>query len=98
VTLTETVPENTTFVATGSTAGWSCPDASAAGTRCTMDIGALRAGASGSAMFRAKVNQPLAPGIDGVSNTVSIADDGTHGAATGSHVATTSTTVGGSRT
>ncbi len=36
VVVTETVPANTTFTTTGSSAGWSCADGAAAGTTCTL--------------------------------------------------------------
>ena len=36
VVVTETVPDNTTFTTTGSSAGWSCVDGAAAGTTCTL--------------------------------------------------------------
>jgi uncharacterized repeat protein (TIGR01451 family) len=79
VTLTETVPANTTFNAASSTAGWSCANGSAAGTTCTFSVGSLAGGASGSATFAVTVVNPVAAGVTQTSNTASIADDGANG-------------------
>jgi uncharacterized repeat protein (TIGR01451 family) len=51
VVITETVPENTTFDAAGSSPGWSCADGSEAGTVCELSIGDLAIGESGSVAF-----------------------------------------------
>ena len=56
VTITETVPGNTTFDAGGSTSGWSCDDESAAGTTCEFGIGTLASGAEGSVQFGLNVD------------------------------------------
>ncbi len=79
VTLTETVPANTTFDAANSTAGWSCADGAAAGTTCTFSVGTVAAGANGTVDFAVRVNNPLPAGVAQVSNSASIADDGSHG-------------------
>ena len=76
----EVVPANTRFNAAGSSAGWSCADASPAGTECTLSIGDLAAGANGVARFAVTVNSPLPSGVKEVTNTSSISDDGTNGA------------------
>ncbi|MBK9711649.1 MAG: DUF11 domain-containing protein [Kouleothrix sp.] len=75
VTLTETVPANTTFRAAGSTSGWSCADGAPAGTICTHSIGALAAGASGTATFAVTVDTPLPAGISRIDNSATIGDD-----------------------
>lgn len=80
VTLTETVPAFTSFTAGASTAGWSCSPDGTAGSTCTLALGALSAGATGSATFGVTVNSPLPPSVAQVANTASIADDGSHGA------------------
>lgn len=80
VTLTETVPANTTFVVAGSTATWSCADGSPAGTACALNVGAVNAGSNGTATFIVRVITPVPTGVDTITNTVSIADDGTNGA------------------
>ena len=80
VVITETVPANSTFVAAGSTPGWSCAHGSPAGTVCTFALGSLAVGASGSVQFAVKVNDPLAVGVSVISNSASIGDDGRNGA------------------
>ena len=80
VVLTETVPDDTTFDAAGSTPGWSCPDGSPAGTPCTLAVGLLAgAGGSGAAVFAVQLDDPLPPGIFTLENCAAIADDGTNG-------------------
>ncbi|HEX8265600.1 MAG TPA: Ig-like domain repeat protein, partial [Pyrinomonadaceae bacterium] len=80
VFITETVPANTTFNAAASTAGWSCVNGSPAGTICILTIGTVNNSASGSATFAVTVVNPIAAGVTQISNTASIADDGTQGA------------------
>jgi uncharacterized repeat protein (TIGR01451 family) len=80
VVLTETVPANTTFNAGASTAGWVCSPDNNAGSTCTLAIGALAAGGGNqTATFAVTVDNPLPPGVTDISNTASIADDGTNG-------------------
>jgi len=80
VVLTETVPADTTFDAAGSSAGWSCADNSPAGTSCTLAIGAVAGGGAGDSRgFAVRLADPLPGGVDSVSNTASIADDGANG-------------------
>lgn len=78
VQLREVVPANTRFEAAASTAGWSCANASPAGTLCTLNLGTLNPGASGSAVFAVKAlntsNGPLL-----IINVARILDDGSHG-------------------
>ncbi len=76
VRLTETVPANTTFSAAASTAGWSCPDGSGAGTVCTLIIGSLPVGATGSATFAVTVANPVPAGTTSVANTATLTDSG----------------------
>lgn len=92
VTISETVPEGMTFTASGSTAGWSCADGASAGTACTLVVGTLNAGASGSVAF---VATPMTapPAAHQVFDTATIADDGSHGPATGTRTSSTSVTV-----
>lgn len=80
VTLTEHVPENTTFDAAASTAGWGCAHGAPAGTACTFTIGDAAAGAGGTVAFAATAVVPLPAGVVRFENTVSIADDGASGA------------------
>jgi uncharacterized repeat protein (TIGR01451 family) len=79
VTLTETVPANTTFNPGASTAGWSCAPDNNAGSTCTLAIGSVAAAAGGSATFAVTVDDPLPGGVTEVSNSASIADDGANG-------------------
>ncbi len=74
VTLTETIPANTTFAAASSSAGWTC-----GASTCSYTVGPLAAGASGSVTFGVHVGYPLDPGTDHVHNSVAITDDGTNG-------------------
>ena len=60
VILTETVPANTTYEATGS-AAWSCADESVAGTVCTINVGSLAPGASADRTFNVEVINPVVP-------------------------------------
>lgn len=78
VVLTETVPTGTTFVAGPSTAGWSCTPDNSAGSACTLAIGAVAAGGSGTATFAVRVAFPFVTSSP-LSNTASIADDGSNG-------------------
>jgi uncharacterized repeat protein (TIGR01451 family) len=81
VVITETVPANTTFNSAASTAGWSCTPSGNAGSTCTLAVGALAA-ASGNrtATFAITVANPVPGGVTQISDTASIADDGTNGA------------------
>jgi uncharacterized repeat protein (TIGR01451 family) len=75
VRLIEVVPANTTFDSTSSAAGFSCsPDANA-GSTCTLNVGTLSSGASGSGAFGVIVNDPLPGGVTETSNTARITDE-----------------------
>ena len=80
VTITDTVPAHATFNAALSTAGWSCANGDPAGTVCTFSYGNLAAGASGSVTFAVTVVTPLPSGVTQISNSASVADDGSNGA------------------
>ena len=82
VTLTETVPANTTFRSLGSTAGWSCAEGAVAGTTCTLNIGSLAGSAAGTATFVVRVVTPVSAGTTQIVNSATISDG------------TTSTTAG----
>ena len=79
VVITEHVPVGATFNSAASTAGWSCPNGSAAGTACThaAGTGTVAGGGSGSVNFAITVVDPIASGLTQISNTATIADDGT---------------------
>jgi uncharacterized repeat protein (TIGR01451 family) len=80
VVLTETVPANTTFNAGASTAGWVCAPDNNAGSTCTLAAGTVAGGGSQAATYAVTVVNPVAAGVSQISNTASVADDGTHGA------------------
>ncbi|MCB9436685.1 MAG: DUF11 domain-containing protein [Anaerolineales bacterium] len=81
VTITETVPVNTTFDAAGSLPTvWSCADNSPAGTPCTVNVGSVAAGAGGNVTFAVTIDDPVPAGTTQVSNSACVADDGANGA------------------
>ena len=74
VVLTEKVPANTTFDATKSSAGWVCAGTTP-GSTCTLAIGALAAGSSGTATFAVTVDSVLPSANTSIANTAVLADD-----------------------
>jgi uncharacterized repeat protein (TIGR01451 family) len=89
VTLTETVPANTTFNAASSSAGWSC-GGTAAGSTCTLNVGALAAGATGSAIFAVTVVSPFPAGVAQIANSATVAAGATSASASDTTPVTTS--------
>ncbi|MEM1246735.1 MAG: LruC domain-containing protein [Acidobacteriota bacterium] len=79
VTVTETVPDHSIYLAPNSNYAWSCPDGSPAGTQCVANVGSLAAGAGGSFTFAVRVVDPLPGGVTALANTVTIQDDGSNG-------------------
>lgn len=79
VVITESVPANTTFNATASTAGWSCAQGAPAGAVCTLALGGLAAGAASSVTFAVTVDTAVPSGVTELVNTASIQDDGANG-------------------
>ena len=80
VVLGETVPANTRFDQATSSPGWSCADNAPAGTACSLVMGTVTAGApAASATFAVRVDAALPEGVDAVSNTASVGDDGSNG-------------------
>lgn len=81
VTITETVPANSTFDAGNSTGGWNCTPNANAGSTCTISIGAVAVSDPVATInFAVTVDDPLTAGVTELNNTASIADDGTNGA------------------
>ncbi|WP_116366468.1 isopeptide-forming domain-containing fimbrial protein [Parahaliea mediterranea] len=77
VVLTEVVPAYTRFNASGSTAGWSCPNGAVAGSVCELVVsGGLGGGASGEAYFAVDIAPGLPAGVSQVENTARISEDG----------------------
>lgn len=69
VTLTDVVPENTTFISASSSPGWVCVPTSAAGSTCTLAVGTLAGGgASVSRDFAVRIARPLPAGVTVIAN------------------------------
>ncbi|NOK63063.1 MAG: hypothetical protein GFH27_549279n506 [Chloroflexi bacterium AL-W] len=79
VVITDIVPAHTTFISSTSTPGWNCTPDDSAGSTCTLNIGTVAAGTGGSATFTVVVDQPLPAGVDPITNTAEITDDGANG-------------------
>jgi uncharacterized repeat protein (TIGR01451 family) len=79
VEISDAVPRNTVFDAGASSAGWSCSDGAPEGTPCTLPLGVLGAGDAGTRLFAVRVLEVLPPGVDELTNTVTITDDGANG-------------------
>ena len=67
VTLTETVPLHSTFLAAESDPAWSCAS-SAAGSNCTLSVGTLAGGSSATRLFAVVIDSPLPEGVSQVTN------------------------------
>lgn len=90
VELTETVPANTIFSAAASSAGWACVPSAAAGSTCTLTVGALGGGgASTTRTFAVTVDDPVPAGVTTVSNSASVSDPADTNAANDSATDTT---------
>jgi uncharacterized repeat protein (TIGR01451 family) len=90
VVITETVPDDTTFDAAGSTSGWSCADGAGPGTTCEFNVGNLAIGGNGSVDFGVTVDllwepdpetgqcdeQPSNPQVDNTASIVGESDNG----------------------
>jgi uncharacterized repeat protein (TIGR01451 family) len=82
VVLRETVPTHSTFTTRGSSPGWSCAEGSPSGTECTLLLGVLNGGGTGSsptATFTVRAASHFPVGVSSLSNTVRIDDDGMNG-------------------
>ncbi|MEZ4867001.1 MAG: LamG-like jellyroll fold domain-containing protein [Caldilineaceae bacterium] len=72
--LTETVPVDTLFNATASSAGWSCNSAAGTeGATCTLAIGAVEPQQSGSATFVVDLPAVISANVEVLTNTATIA-------------------------
>ncbi len=69
--LYETVPEHTTFSPASSSPGWSCTG-TAAGSTCSLTVGALIVGGNGSRVFAVTTPVPRPAGVTSTTNTASI--------------------------
>src|ERR1700688_704073 len=88
VTLSETVPANTTWAGGG---GWSCSGAGA-GSTCSLAVGNVAAGGgSASAQFAVVVASPLPAGVASIVNTACADAAGSPGAPGGQQSCSTAT-------
>jgi len=80
VVISDTVPDDTTFNAAGSSPGWSCTGGEGPGTLCTYTIGSLGAGGQAQVLFALQVDNPIPAGVDTIENSASVTDNGVFGA------------------
>ncbi|MCA9965728.1 MAG: hypothetical protein KC423_15860, partial [Anaerolineales bacterium] len=76
VLLHEVVPIDSSFNAGLSDVGWNCTPDGSAGNECTLTVGAMAAGESGSATFAVTAANTWSAGTTTISNTVTIDVDG----------------------
>jgi uncharacterized repeat protein (TIGR01451 family) len=76
ISVTEIVPQHTTFAPGASSAGWTCSPNNAAGSICTIPFGTVPAGATRQANFAVVVVTPTPPGFSGVTNTACVSAPG----------------------
>lgn len=79
VMITETIPLNTTFDPQASTPSWFCTPGPQAGGVCMIALGGLDQLSSGSVQFVVTVTDTLPAGVEVITNTAVIGDDGTMG-------------------
>ncbi|NOK63062.1 MAG: hypothetical protein GFH27_549279n507 [Chloroflexi bacterium AL-W] len=79
VVITDTVPEYSTFEPTLNSTGWACTPNTTPGSICSYTVGSLSAGNSDSITFVTTIDNPLPTGVDMVTNTAVITDDGSNG-------------------
>jgi uncharacterized repeat protein (TIGR01451 family) len=73
VSLVDTVPDHTSFLAGASSPGWSCaPAAGSAGATCTLQLGAVAGGASGARAFAVRADDPLPAGVTRIANAACV--------------------------
>ncbi|PLW85697.1 hypothetical protein C0029_13905 [Halioglobus japonicus] len=75
VVLSEVVPDYTVFSSSLSTPGWVCA-ANTPGSACTLDIGILNARSGSRADFGLITDFPAAAGVNLITNTAVLTDDG----------------------
>jgi uncharacterized repeat protein (TIGR01451 family) len=71
-TITETVPDQTTFSATNSTPGWTCPAGGGPGDTCSLSLGTLPGGDAGSIAFAVEIDNPIDANTTAIDNTAFI--------------------------
>ncbi len=77
VTISTVVPTNTVFYSASSSGAWSCADGAVAGTACNVSIGTL--GPTSTSFVILAVQTIPTFTTTTVTNTVTIADDGSYG-------------------
>ncbi|QKX17133.1 DUF4347 domain-containing protein [Microbulbifer sp. YPW1] len=73
-TISESLPENTTFDAANSTPGWTL-----VGDEYVIDIGDVGPGEEGSVQFAVIIDNPIPSGVEAFTNIAVIDDDGSSG-------------------
>jgi uncharacterized repeat protein (TIGR01451 family) len=68
-TLTETVPDDTVFRPAFSSPGWSCTPDDQPGAECTLELGTVAPGASGTVVFTVRVKNNVSASGDVIENT-----------------------------
>lgn len=76
VVITDTVPANTAFDADASDSGWEQVDAT---DWYTFGVGSVPVGVTGTVTFAVMVDDAIPAGVETITNTASIVDDGTNG-------------------
>lgn len=79
VVVEETVPAHTVFLGALSSPGWSCAPGAPGGTPCRLEVPALRPGDVQVLRFAVRLPEGAAPDPARLTNTVTVADDGTNG-------------------
>ena len=76
VVITETVPVDAAFDASGSHPDWSCATGGVAGSICTLAVGDVAVGAGGVVSFTVTVAGAWSAGTTAIANTATIGADG----------------------
>jgi uncharacterized repeat protein (TIGR01451 family) len=72
VSVTDTVPDYTTFAGPSGPAAWDCAPGAASGSVCTYNVGGLAAGASTVITYSVNVISPLPALVDLTTNDASV--------------------------
>jgi uncharacterized repeat protein (TIGR01451 family) len=94
VSLRETVPQLTSFLAAGSSPGWTCSPDGNAGSSCTLAVGTVTAGSSATFTFAVQVASTFPADPPVIANTA-CASTTSNGDPSGNDCGTTSTPPGG---
>ncbi len=95
VTVQESVPNHTAFLAAASDPGWTCAPNGNPGATCTLSLGTLAAGAALSPVFAVVVDASLPASPGNLDNTACVST-ATAGDPAGDNCGSTSTPPGGS--